>query len=738
MTDVLKKRTEADTKLLHKANSARDVRDWSGAVEYYQKYLVQMPNDWEALVQYGHALKEGGSLNEAEEIYIKAANIFPNSKDTYIHLAHLQKRLGKNDLSIDTFLKVFDLEDKFGEAFRELIDLGYPQSKLRERAIKNGILLSEETPTEKFCFDVSDLIQYFNNARVATGIQRVQIRIIESLIAQDKADRHVSIISYSVKLRGWVQIPNNVFFDLVQIAAEDSDVNDPSWIAARKSFFSLLDSRLPVRFSRGAYLINLGTSWWLRNYFLSVRNAKAEFGIKYVPFVHDCIPALMPEHCVFELTRDFLAWIRGVFAHADYYLCNSEWTRSDLIHMATRIAGRTEIPTSVVRLDGDSRLLTEYHEGQAASVLRKYGLRGQDFVVFVSTIESRKNHLMLFEVWLRLIRELGERKVPKLICVGNRGWKVDSAIRMLNSSDQLREHVIIANGISDNDLRVLYKNCRFTVYPSLYEGWGLPVTESLCYGKPVVSSNSSSLPEAGGDHAIYFDPLNARELHARIHELITDSSALAAAQEKAKSFSPRSWTDIANELQDVLINGLHTADLLSNTHQHFKPELGIAYSFKEDVSGDVVEPRPSAERFRVGNGWSSIDDFGCWLEQQTAELAFSKPDDLEASADLYLLLAGLPQATGRKIDFRVSVNNVVTQKVSVLAGRKKLCRVRVEMRDWLNESLVVTLTSNDSEPLSNHSEGRDSRIAHGGVVEFMLVNTNDFDSRLGFLELLLE
>lgn len=630
MNDVfLKKRTEADTKFLHKANSARDTRDWSAAVEYYQKYLDNVPGDWEAIVQYGHALKEGGSLTEAEDAYIKASAIFPKSKDTYIHLAHLQKRLGKIDHARETFLKAFDLDDTFGEAFRELIELGYPQSKLRTRAIEKGLLLSDDIPTEKFCFDVSDLIQYFSNARVATGIQRVQIRIIESLIEQNDPDRQISIICYSVKLRGWVQVPNSVFFELVQIASEDSDVNDPSWTAARKSFFALIASQLPVRFSPGAYLINLGTSWWLRNYFLSVRNAKAEFGIKYVPFVHDCIPALMPEHCVFELTRDFLAWIRGVFAHADYYLCNSEWTKSDLIHMAERIAGRTEIPTSVIRLDGDSRLLTDYHEDEAASVLRKYGIRGQDFVVFVSTIESRKNHLMLFEVWLRLIRELGERKVPKLVCVGNRGWKVDSAIRMLSSSEQLKEHVIIAHGISDNDLRVLYKNCSFTVYPSLYEGWGLPVTEALCYGKPVVSSNSSSLPEAGGEHAIYFDPLNARELHARLKDLLTSPSEFASAQEKARLFSPRSWHDIANELQNELLNGLPSNGLPPTiTPQYFKPELGTAYSFKEDVSGEVVESRPSAERFRIGSGWSSIDDFGCWLEQQTAELGFNKPSTL--------------------------------------------------------------------------------------------------------------
>ncbi len=137
-----------------------------------------------------------------------------------------------------------------------------------------------------------------------------------------------------------------------------------------------------MRFRRGATLVNLGTSWWLRNYFLSVRNAKAEFDIRYVPFVHDCIPALMPEHCVHDLTRDFLEWIRGVFAHADFYLCNSEWTRRDLVKVSEAITGNA-VPCE--RRDPARRrraMDAPVQEEKVRTILRRYGLQGASISCF--------------------------------------------------------------------------------------------------------------------------------------------------------------------------------------------------------------------------------------------------------------------------------------------------------------------------------------------------------------------
>ena len=82
----------------------------------------------------------------------------------------------------------------------------------------------------------------------------------------------------------------------------------------------------------------------------------------------------------------------------------------------------------------------------------------------------------------------------------------------LKASELLQRRVRLFRRVSDADLVRLYQDCLFTIYPSTYEGWGLPVTEALCFGKAVVTTAISSLPEAGGQYADYFDPHSMRDL----------------------------------------------------------------------------------------------------------------------------------------------------------------------------------------------------------------------------------
>ncbi|MHA4875417.1 glycosyltransferase, partial [Enterococcus faecium] len=84
---------------------------------------------------------------------------------------------------------------------------------------------------------------------------------------------------------------------------------------------------------------------------------------------------------------------------------------------------------------------------------------------------------------------------PDLVCVGGRGWLNDHVYAALDRDPELAEKVRIISGLTDSHLALLYSTCLFTVYLSTYEGWGLPVTESLCYGKVPLLSDTSSLPE---------------------------------------------------------------------------------------------------------------------------------------------------------------------------------------------------------------------------------------------------
>lgn len=116
------------------------------------------------------------------------------------------------------------------------------------------------------------------------------------------------------------------------------------------------------------------------------------------------------------------------------------------------------------------------------------------FVLYVSTIEIRKNHILLLKLWLELIR--AGHTMPRLVFVGRRGWLVDDVYHYAESNAELRPFVSILHDVPDADLASLYQHCLFTVFPSRTEGWGLPITESLSMGKVCVHSTDPAQVEA--------------------------------------------------------------------------------------------------------------------------------------------------------------------------------------------------------------------------------------------------
>jgi len=175
------------------------------------------------------------------------------------------------------------------------------------------------------------------------------------------------------------------------------------------------------------------------------------------------------------------------------------------------------------------------------------------YALIVSTIEARKNHLLLFRIWRRMLDEMPHDQVPSLVFAGRVGWLVDDLMRQISNTNNLDGKLILIENPTDSELVPLYKGCLFSLCPSFYEGWGLPVTESLALGKPCLISNRTSLPEAGAGLARSFDPDNMVEAYAAIRAVIDDRADLARWEAQVRrDFKPVPWSATV----DALLAGL--------------------------------------------------------------------------------------------------------------------------------------------------------------------------------------
>jgi glycosyltransferase involved in cell wall biosynthesis len=627
-------------------------------------------------------------------------------------------------------------------------ELVAPGPALAEPARAGAHAPERQAVARHLVFDVSDLMHYFHEARLPTGIQRVQIEIIDGLLDNPPAGCALTIACFTQQQDSWVELPSAFFRSLCSLALRGGDREEPAWTHALYKLGAYLSQRAPLAFETGAFLINLGTSWWLRNYFLNVRAAKARYGIRYVPFVHDCIPVVTPEHCVETLTRDFINWLLSAFQHADHIMVNSNATAADVLKVA-RYLGHAIAPPAVVTLDADYRQAAAGKDvrprtGDESGPFARHGLEPGKYVLFVSTIESRKNHLLAFSAWLTLLKAHGPERVPKLVCVGSRGWLNDAIYAKLAASKLLQRSVVMLARISDPDLKQLYSNCLVTLYPSSYEGWGLPVTESLCYGKVPVLANSSSLPEAGGRFGEYFDPGSEKELVGVLERMMFDDRYRRSREnEIATHFKPRSWAAVGEQMVGLMREwGAKKAPapagaVAARELWTFPAKLGHYYELAEILDTEITSGMEPGEIYRQGDAWWWPEPWGCWTKPAVAKLAFAAPSD--AALIVYVAVRGVQgrpcRATiaatgGRSVTISVGAeeDRWVTLRIAAAAA------TRTRPRSKTRRVVEIDFSADASVDFAERTGGQDHRVSSIGVRGFMVCEEADTAARLQAVE----
>lgn len=298
----------------------------------------------------------------------------------------------------------------------------------------------------------------------------------------------------------------------------------------------------------GDILLVLGSPWFQSRYADLIRKAQTENGVRFALLVYDLIPLRRPEWCDANLVKHFRSWFDAVLPLTDILLTISKASAADILFHAEAEALTLLAAPQVIRIGtGFSSMSASPTSGLPA---RDRSLPPvNSYVLIVSTIEARKNHLLLFRVWRRLLDEQRSDQVPTLVIAGRIGWLVTDLMQQLRNAAYLGGKIVVIEDPSDAELQQLYAGCLFTLFPSFYEGWGLPVTESLAFGRPCVISNSTSLPEAGGTLARYFDPDDLNEAYRVIRSTIEDREGLKNWQARVtRDFRIVSWETAARSL----------------------------------------------------------------------------------------------------------------------------------------------------------------------------------------------
>lgn len=270
--------------------------------------------------------------------------------------------------------------------------------------------------------------------------------------------------------------------------------------------------------------------------------------VKSITVVHDITPIKFPRLHTFSTRIAFKIFLKFSLKRASKIVADSENTKNDLVRFLD--INEEKIKVIYPGIDDvyfkNQSILTEQ---EVYRVMFKYNIP-KKFILYVGTIEPRKNLIAL----LKVFEELKEEKsIPhKLIIVGKKGWHYDSFYDLLSKSKYVNE-IILTGYVPEEDLRVLYSYADVFVYPSLYEGFGLPPLEAMAHGCPVVTSNVSSLPEVVGDAGLLVDPNNYKSIKDAIIAILENEKLredlVKKGIQRAKQFT---WKKTASELKSLI------------------------------------------------------------------------------------------------------------------------------------------------------------------------------------------
>ncbi len=333
-------------------------------------------------------------------------------------------------------------------------------------------------------YELSDVDEYNSNP---TGISRV-------------------VHSIANRLNSFIKDISYVVYDNImkKFRLYDIDANN------------IIDSDLV--FKKSDVLLTFCDSWNNVSYTENLSKIKDK-GVNVIPFIYDLIPYILPQSYGPGFSEIYKDWLREILCIGSAFLTCSKSSLNDIIRFSNEL-DLCDITIDNLRLGDDVSLLN-------TSLIRTLETDSfTNYILSVGTIEYRKNYDTLLDAYRILLnREILD--LPTLVIVGSQGWMDNGVEHQVLHDPMLRNKVIVLTGISDVDLQWLYLNCKFTIYPSIYEGWGLPISESFSYGKACISSSCSSMNEICPTSSVFVsNPLFPEDWADAIGDLLINNKKL--------------------------------------------------------------------------------------------------------------------------------------------------------------------------------------------------------------------
>jgi len=393
------------------------------------------------------------------------------------------------------------------------------------------------TGTQRVVYQITRYIKDNENVRFCSFNYLTQVYSEVSFDVVFKKDSSISTSTKSNKFEGKVTLKKAYSLFAPPIASRVIEkIRDKQKLAHKGN---KQDLRIEAGFNKSDTLLVLGGNWDKPG-FIDALEAVNKQNIAIVHNINDLIPIFDKGHVSSDEHVRYEQYMKRAIKLSSKLIAISEYTKKD-IQKYCKLKNIKCPKVYVIRL-GDNPVGGDSKKPVQAP---------ENYILSVSTIEVRKNHALLYYAY----KEANKQGIvlPKLVLAGRRGWLTGDLQYMLTHDPEIKGKIEIIEGPSDQELAWLYENCLFTVYPSFYEGWGLPVAESIQYGKACLATSSTSVPEIAGELIDYFSPFDPLGCLRGITTLLEKKYRLSQEKNLKKGYRLTSWEDTANELVKKLL-----------------------------------------------------------------------------------------------------------------------------------------------------------------------------------------